>query len=179
MPIVRQENHIVMQENTEDMSRCEVSVIRADAKDTSCVIGLFREIEAEEEPNHPEAQELAEKEFNQSLMYFNFLQSDSFWVLLGQRDGKTVGYATVVRIPKVDARLGVLYVDEVYVLKPYRRKEVGTALFQEIYRMAQAFGYWRIRLNADPADPIVRSFYESLGFKDSGNGFFEKKVEHK
>jgi len=50
-------------------------------------------------------------------------------------------------------------------------------LFREIDKISQELGYWKIRLNADPSDVVVRKFYESLGFKDNrNNGFFEKDV---
>ena len=117
-----------------------ISVIRAERRDASVVKVLFREIEAESQPGKPAAQVEAELGFDKALSRFDFVISDCFWVLLAQIDGKAVGYATLSRIPKPDARVGVLYLDELHVLRPYRRRGVATALIREAETVAREIG---------------------------------------
>ncbi len=96
--------------------------------------------------------------------------------MLARLDGNLVGYLTAVRIPKADDRIGVLYIDELYVLKAYRRRGVGSTLGQEICKIGQELEFWRIRLNADEGNPTACAFYEANGFSHRGNGFFQKPV---
>jgi ribosomal protein S18 acetylase RimI-like enzyme len=92
--------------------------------------------------------------------------------------GDPVGYVTTVRIPKADDRIGVLYIDEIYVLKAHRRRGIGSVLVQEVCRIGQELGLWRVRLHADENDPGICAFYEANGFRHSGNGFFQRQISN-
>ena len=151
-------------------------MIRVGSRDEARLLELFRAIEAEEWPGRTDAPDLAEKGFGVSRESFDFLSSDSFWLLGAELDGKLVSYASVVRIPKADARRGTLYIDELYVLRAHRRQGLASALLGAVHQLARDLRFWRIRLNADPDDTAVRAFYESLGYHDNGDGFFQRDV---
>lgn len=161
------------------MTRENPEVLCARLDHLSKVEGLWRAIAKECNPNDETAPSQAVEGLNRALQDFNFLESESFWLLLAQIDGRPVGYLTAVRIPKADERMGVLYIDELYVLNEYRRCGAGSALIGEVCRIGQELGFWRVRLNADQGNAEVCAFYEGNGFEHSGDGFFQKGIRKK
>lgn len=158
------------------MSHNTIEIATARVEDLPAVKALFQAIEKEHNPDHNKAPLRAVMGIETSRQAFDFLASTSFWLLLARIDERPVGYLTVVRVPKLDDRIGVLYIDELYVLSPYRRQGVGSALIESVSEIGRNLGYWRVRLNADETDEGVCLFYEGNGFKHSGNGFFEKSI---
>lgn len=161
------------------MTNGSIEVIRARSSHLSDVEDLWRDIAREVEPNDEAAPAREVEGLNRSLQAFDFLESDSFWLLIARSGDKPIGYLTTVRIPKPDKRMGVLYIDELHVLKEHRRRGAGSALVQEVCDIVQELGFWRVRLNADQNDPGVCAFYEANGFKHSGDGFFQKEIPKK
>ncbi|MHC4600592.1 MAG: GNAT family N-acetyltransferase [Planctomycetota bacterium] len=144
-------------------------VVIADPSNLDRLQALFDEIDRE-------TGNVAAGSIERSRDRYDFLASDGFWVLIGTVGGEFAGYATAVRIPKLDERIGVLYIAEVHVLQRHRRKGVASGMLQEALALASERGLWRIRLNADPKDEGVRRFYESQGFRDGGDGFYQRNV---
>jgi GNAT superfamily N-acetyltransferase len=153
-----------------------IQVVRARSEQVSQIEALWRAIARESEPGDKGAPSREVRGLHTSLRGYDFLATDSFWLLLGQVDNRPVAYLTAVRIPKPDARLGVLYIDELYVLTAFRRRGIGSALVGQACHIARELGLWRVRLNADQHDPGVVAFYEANGFTHSGDGFFQKRV---
>ncbi len=87
---------------------------------------LWRDIELEEHPGDNDAGERAVQGSRRSLSEYEYITSDSFWIFASANEDRLVGYAATARIPKVDARIGFLYIDELYVLSAYRRKGHAT-----------------------------------------------------
>ena len=84
------------------------------------------------------------------------------------------GYALVVRIPKADARVGFLYVDELYVLALYRRMGVAAALLAQCESVARDWGLHGIRLLVRPENDTARQLYRGAGYSESTTTFCEK-----
>lgn len=141
-----------------------IEIIRVKPEHAPLVKTLFRQIEAEAQPDNPAAPDLAESGFDRARASYDFLGSDACWLLLALRDGEAVGYATLVRIPKADARVAVLFLDELYVLERFRRHGVATALIHQGEAIAREIGAWRLRLLVDPNNEAGRQLYASLGF---------------
>src|SRR5436309_7915848 len=97
-------------------------------------------IESERLPGDPLASRRAEAEVRLSLARFDFTQSAASRMLMAMSAGAAAGYALVVRIPKPDARVGFLFVEELYVLGAYRRAGVASALLRECEKVARAWG---------------------------------------
>lgn len=154
----------------------QIGVLQAKPEHLAEIEALWRSIARESNPEDDRAPYREVKGLYRSLQTFNLLESDSFWLFLARVDGNPVGYLTTVRIPKADDRIGVLYIDELYVLETYRRRGVGSALVQEVCRIGQELTFWRVRLNADENDPGVCAFYETNGFRHGGNGFFQRQI---
>lgn len=104
--------------------------------------------------------------FAQSLEAFDFLGSDSYWLLAAELEGQYVGYLSAVRIPKVDGRIGVLFVDELMVLPAYRRRGAASALWREALAIAVEIRAWRIRLLVEADNPAARAFYRKVGMAE-------------
>ncbi len=109
-----------------------------------------------------------------SLDHHDFLHSDSFWLLAAQVEGKFVGYATVVRIPKVDDRLLFLFVDELFVLKAFRRRGVATALLKRAFELGCALSVAGVRLIVESANENARQLYRACGFSEEEAIFCER-----
>ena len=105
-----------------------VSVSAVSAAHLPALIALLRAIQAEMLPTDPDGSEHSEAEVRRSLSRFDVTQSGSCRVLLALVHDAAAGYALAVRIPKLDARVGFLYVDELYVLRSYRRGGVARAI---------------------------------------------------
>lgn len=147
------------------MNRADVHVVRAGRDDVGELKSLFRAMASESHPANPEAEQAADSGLEASLSSFDFLASDSFWILVARVDGAPAGYATLVRMPKADARIATLYVDELHVLQSHRRRGVATALLREAEAVAREIRAWRLRLLVSAGNEAARGLYRSLGFE--------------
>ena len=135
---------------------------------------LWRDIEREEHPGDGEAEERAVREARRSLSVFNYLDSDSFWIFAADVDHRFVGYAAAARIPKADARVGFLYIDELYVLADYRNRGHATRIMETAMSHAMSLRLGGIRLLVDHANPTARRLYERLGLAERNQVLCER-----
>ena len=149
----------------------DVEVVRVGHEELPLFRQLIRDIAVEWRPQNPNVADDEEAGLDQALRSFDFLASDSFWIVAGRQDGKFVGYASIARIPKMDARVGALYLDELYVLAPYRRRGVAYALLREIAKLGKELSAWRVRLLVGPENEAARELYRKAGYSE-GNGLF-------
>jgi ribosomal protein S18 acetylase RimI-like enzyme len=134
--------------------------------DLSRLEQLWRDIEQEEHPGDGEAEERAVREARRSLSVFDYLDSDSFWIFAAEADDRYVGYAAAARIPKADARVGFLYIDELYVLTEYRNRGHATRIMEMAMSHAMSLRLGGIRLLVDHGNPTARRLYERLGLAE-------------
>jgi ribosomal protein S18 acetylase RimI-like enzyme len=127
---------------------------------------LWRDIEREEHAEDVEPGERAVQEASQSLSEFDYLDTDSFWIFTALADGRYVGYATAARIPKADARVGFLYIDELYVLVGYRNRGHATRILEMAMSHATRLRLGGIRLLVDPGNATGRRLYKRLGLTE-------------
>jgi ribosomal protein S18 acetylase RimI-like enzyme len=125
---------------------------------------LWRDIEREEHPEDSGAGERAVQGCRRSLSQFDFLDGDSFWFLTSEADQRLVGYAAAARIPKADARVGFLYIDELYVLSHHRRQGHATRILEMAVTHASDLRLGGVRLLVDPENTTARRLYERLRF---------------
>jgi ribosomal protein S18 acetylase RimI-like enzyme len=124
---------------------------------------LWGDIVREEQPEDGEAEGRVIRESRQSLAAFDYLDTDSFWIFTSEAEGRYVGYAAAARIPKADARIGFLYIDELYVLSDYRRQGHATRLLEMAVTHARTLGLGGVRLLVEPESAAARQLYEKLG----------------
>ncbi len=143
-----------------------LTIERGGTADIPEIIRLFREIESEEAAEDPAAPDRVESGLLRSVEAHGTPATDSFWLLLARMDGKSVGYAAVARIPKLDSRIGFLYLDELHVLRRYRRQGVATALLEEVSRLSRELGYSGVRLIVESDNLPARDLYRGCGFTE-------------
>jgi ribosomal protein S18 acetylase RimI-like enzyme len=124
---------------------------------------LWGDIVSEEHPGDGEAEGRAIRESRQSLAAFDYLDTDSFWLFASEAEGRYVGYAAAARIPKADARIGFLYIDELYVLPGYRRQGHATRLLEMAVAHAMNLRLGGVRLLVEPENAAARHLYNKLG----------------
>jgi ribosomal protein S18 acetylase RimI-like enzyme len=127
---------------------------------------LWRDIEREEHPADDKAGGRAVREARRSLSAFDYLDTDSFWIFAAEADGRYVGYAAAARIPKADARVGFLYIDELYVLAHYRKRGHATRILEMALSHAVDLRLGGIRLLVDPGNASGRRLYQRLGLTE-------------
>jgi ribosomal protein S18 acetylase RimI-like enzyme len=81
------------------------------------------------------------------------------------------GYAVAVRIPKLDARMGFLFVDELYVLPSYRRRGVARRMISHVQSLAREEGLAGVRLLVRPENGPARALYRGCAFQEQESFF--------
>lgn len=160
------------------MSKREgVRVVRVGREDLPKLEAFLRKDAAQAQPGNPGASQAFVDGVRKSLDSFDFLSSDSHWLLAAEIEGEYVGYLNAVRIHKADGRVAVLYVDELMVLDEFRRRKVATALWQEVHAVAREIGAWRVRVTVGPDNNGAREFYQSVGLEESPLVLCQQKPE--
>jgi ribosomal protein S18 acetylase RimI-like enzyme len=157
----------------------DINVILVGEEDLPKLGELVHAIEREESPNNHRVDQHAEEGFKQSIKSYNIAKSDTCWILLASVQGRPVGMAMLVRIPKLDHRIGFLCLDEIHVLKDYRRHGVGTALMEKAFELAEKLGLAGIRLLTRPANVTAQRFYERLDFEKHASILYERRIDPK
>ena len=112
-----------------------------------------------------------------SLDHFDTLESDCVWLLIAFDDDQPAGLAVLTRIPKLDTRLGFLYLDELHVISQYRRRGIGKALLAKCIDLVQDLGLAGLRLLARIDNEPARRLYEGMGFRGSETMLYQFRVD--
>lgn len=142
----------------------EIAVFRAGPADLADVVRFFRAMAAAADPADPAAAGRGQAGLRRSLQAWDFLHGDRCVLLLACLEGEMAGSLLAVRVPKADARLGFLFVDELYVLPPFRRRGVGRALLERVQALAVEMGLAGVRLMVRPGNEAARWLYRRCGF---------------
>ena len=138
---------------------------------------LVRAIEREESPGDRRGKKRAGEGFRKSIQRINIEKPDAAWILLASAQTHPVGMAVLVRIPKLDQRIGFLYLDELHVLEDHRRCGVGTALMRRALELTEELALAGIRLLTRPANVGAQRFYEKLGFTRHPSILYESRID--
>ena len=150
----------------------------ADGSHLNALTELIRAIDAEDYPDDPEVSERASEGMQQSLRHFDALNSDCIWFLIASMGDQPAGLAILTRIPKLDARLGFLYLDELYVIKEFRRHGIGKALLRRCSKLVEELGLAGIRLLARIDNEPARYLYESADFRGNETMLYQFRFDH-
>lgn len=154
-----------------------ITIVRATGEHRAALEELVARIEAEDHPEDPEAAARAPRGMAESLSRYDALASDSVWFLLAYEDDRAAGLAVLARVPKLDRRVGFLYLDELHVLAEHRRRGIGTALIRSAADLTRELGLAGIRLLTRPDNEAARALYESLGLRRSETLLYQFSVE--
>jgi len=153
-----------------------VRIVDATAGDLDAIAALAAQIEAEDAPDDPAAAG-APAAVRRSVRVFDPFDARTVWILLAIAGDRPVGLAVLVRIPKLDDRVGFLYLDEIHVLAPWRRRGIGTRLIGRALEIAASNCLAGIRLLARPENAAARASYERWGFTASESLLYERRIE--
>jgi len=160
-----------------DGSIVPIEIVRASSKHREDLTELAVRIEAEDHPDDPDVAKRAPVAVARSLDRYDALSSDSAWFLIAYAAGRPVGLAILTRIPKLDERVGLLYLDELHVVAEHRRRGVGRALLAAATDLLAELGLAGIRLLTRPENGPARSLYESFGFRGGETILYRIRVE--
>ncbi len=159
------------------MNRQSIHVVFADKRHLAALKTLALSIAAEDHPEAPEVAMDAPEGLRCSLRHFDALDSDCAWILLALLEGQPVGIAVLSRIPKLDRRLGFLYLDELHVIPQYRRLGVGKALLAQCIELTHELGLAGLRLLARIDNKPARKLYESMGFEGNHTMLYQIRFD--
>ena len=125
------------------------------------------QIEAEDHPDVPMVADNTPEGMQQSLRHFDALNSDCVWFLIAFFRDQPACLATLTRVPKLDARLGFLYLDELHVIREYRCIELAKKLELAGIRLLA-------RIDNEPACRL----YEAIGFNGNETLLYQFRFDH-
>ena len=94
------------------------------------------------------------------------LGSEGFIALAAVADGAVVGGIAAYVLDKFEQARREVYLYDLAVAEPWRRRGIATALIGELKRVARARGAYVIFVQADLGDDPAIALYESLGVRE-------------
>lgn len=94
------------------------------------------------------------------------LSKDQVIVLVATQGGEVVGGLVAYELDKLEQARREVYIYDLAVAEPHRRRGIARALIAEVQRMARARGAWVIFVQADYGDDPALALYESLGERE-------------
>ncbi len=139
-------------------------------------IELVRKIEEDTRPGDSEAADQAEQWARDTRRSFDYLSSDSHWVLVANSGRALVAYAALARVPKLDPRRGYILIDELYVLSEHRRNGIASSLVESAAQLAGSLGYKAVRLLVEPENEAAVALYRRQGFEPRSPTLYERPL---
>lgn len=97
--------------------------------------------------------------------YDEIYNNPAYHNIVAKVDNKIVGFATIIiNYDIVEELKPFLTVWNFGIKKEYRRKKIGTKMFEYIYNFAKSSNCDFISLIAETNNKVAQSFYESLGY---------------
>jgi len=95
------------------------------------------------------------------------LAKEHIVVLVAAIDEQVVGGMVAYELDKLERQRRELYIYDLAVASPYRRRGIATALIEELRLIAQRRGAWVIYVQADYGDDPAVTLYEKLGVREN------------
>ena len=95
------------------------------------------------------------------------LADDRFIAMAAYEDGKMIGALAAYELVKFEAERSEIYIYDLAVREPFRRRGVATRLIEALKLIAQDKGAWVIFVQADPPDGPANALYEKLGTREA------------
>jgi aminoglycoside 3-N-acetyltransferase I len=94
------------------------------------------------------------------------LANDAFLVLVALVDGKVVGGLAAYELRKFEQERAEIYIYDLAVAEPHRRRGIATALIRELQRIGARRGAYVIFVQADHGDDPAIELYSKLGTRE-------------
>jgi ribosomal protein S18 acetylase RimI-like enzyme len=94
------------------------------------------------------------------------LASPGFVAVVAIEDGAVVGGLAAYVLPKFEQARSEIYIYDLAVDEPYRRRGIATGLIDKLRAVAVARGACTIFVQADPEDAPAVALYSKLGTRD-------------
>jgi ribosomal protein S18 acetylase RimI-like enzyme len=91
------------------------------------------------------------------------LGRDSFIALVALKDGAVIGGLAAYELHKFEQARSEIYIYDLAVAEPHRRRGIATALIVELQCIAAQRGAWVIFVQADRGDDPAIALYRKLG----------------
>ena len=94
------------------------------------------------------------------------LGSPGFVAVAAIQDGAVVGGLAAYVLPKLEQARSEIYLYDLAVDEPFRRRGIATGLIDKLRAVAVARGAWVIFVQADPGDAPAVALYSKLGARE-------------
>lgn len=94
------------------------------------------------------------------------LSSDTFIAIAALENHQVVGGLAAYELRKFEQERSEIYIYDLAVAAPHRRKGIATALIRELQGMAAERGAYVIYVQADIGDPPAIALYSKLGVRE-------------
>ncbi|QDZ06747.1 AAC(3)-I family aminoglycoside N-acetyltransferase [Sphingomonas panacisoli] len=94
------------------------------------------------------------------------LGRDTFVALAAIAEGEVVGGLAAYVLDKFEQARSEVYIYDLAVAEPHRRRGIATALITDLRRIAAELGAWVIFVQADYGDDPAIALYEKLGVRE-------------
>jgi len=94
------------------------------------------------------------------------LGNEHFIALAAIEKGEVIGGLAAYELPKFEQARSEIYIYDLAVALPHRRKGVATALIEALKGIGKARGAWVIFVQADPPDLPAVALYSKLGRRE-------------
>lgn len=132
--------------------------------DREAVNGLARQVHAMHVAWRPDIYEMVDELFSPERME-EAIKARSLYV--ARLNGVVAGYV-LVKLRTYDwpgvVRRKVMFVDELAVGEACRNQGIGTAMMEDVWALAKAFGCTDLQLGVYPQNDAAVAFYQKCGF---------------
>lgn len=87
-------------------------------------------------------------------------------LLVAEVEGSIAGGLTAYILDKLEAARSEIYLYDLAVAEPHRRRGIATALIEELQHIAAETGAWAVFVQADYEDPPAIALYTKLGVRE-------------
>lgn len=96
----------------------------------------------------------------------SLLRKDHIIVLVAVAGAEIVGGLVAYELEKLERARSELYIYDLAVTEPHRRRGIATALIEHLRELAKQRGAWVIYVQADYGDDPAISLYSKLGTRE-------------
>jgi ribosomal protein S18 acetylase RimI-like enzyme len=99
------------------------------------------------------------------------------WVTVVEIDGEVIGYLAVTLGYSIEFHGQYGLIDEIYVVPPFRRHGIGTALIEELFRICRERQLVAVRLEVERVNTDAQRLYDRLQFDKHDRDLMTRRLE--